>query len=307
MRAFTRLRLPFRFLLLLLLPAAASAVLAQTKPAVRPPDAVVRIWDGDAWEGMPPDHWTVEGEEIAEDTRATGGILKVSNISKPVMEYFAPKAEVKKDKGMIILPGGGYHILAWDLEGTEPATWLSGLGYHVWVLKYRLPRNGDESRHLAGLQDTQRALSLVRSEAAKNGLNPDKLGVMGSSAGGHLAVMASTLYNERSYKAADDIDAVSCRPAFTILIHPAYLVKDADSTALEAAVKVPDDAPPAIMIHAADDPIPARNSVEWFNALNKRKIPAALHIYPDGGHGYGMRSDKSVKEWPGRVAEWLAR
>ncbi|RYD33465.1 MAG: alpha/beta hydrolase [Verrucomicrobiaceae bacterium] len=279
-------------------------------PANREPDKVIHLWREGDWKGELPDGWKTEGAEINEPTGHMGGIITVKNISDPVLSYFAPdkaKTAEGKGKGIIICPGGGYNILAWDLEGTEIATWLSGLGYHAWVLKYRLPRPGTQDvRHLAALQDAQRALSLVRSQAKETGLNPDQLGIMGFSAGGHLAAMASLKYNERSYTAKDAIDAVSCRPSFTVLIYAAYLVKDNDSK-MDPEYVINASTPPAFLSHAADDPIPCRTPIEYFLALKKNNIPAELHIWPDGGHGYGLRSTLSPKAWPDRLADWLTR
>ncbi|MES2708966.1 MAG: alpha/beta hydrolase [Verrucomicrobiota bacterium] len=279
-------------------------------PANREPDKVIHFWQEGDWKGGLPDQWKLEGPELSVPTDHMGGITTIKNISDPVLAYFAPDkahAAEGKGKGIIICPGGGYNILAWDLEGTEIATWLSGLGYHAWVLKYRLPRPGTKDvRHLAALQDAQRALSLVRSQAKETGLNPDQLGIMGFSAGGHLAAMASLKFDERSYPARDAIDAVSCRPSFTVLIYAAYLVKDNDSP-MDPEYVVTASTPPAFLSHAADDPIPCRTPIEYFQALRKNKVSAELHIWPDGGHGYGMRSALSPKDWPNRLAAWLAR
>ena len=208
---------------------------------------------------------------------------------------------------MIVCPGGGYNILAWDLEGTEVATWLSGQGVHAFVLKYRLPK-GNDVRHAAALQDAQRAISLVRSRAEAWGLAADQIGIMGFSAGAHLSAMAATNHAKRSYEARDTIDAVSCRPDFAGLIYSAYLLADAKDPASGINPEMPlgPDTPPCFLAHAMDDPLPCANATAWVLALQKLKIPAELHIYADGGHGYGLRSDKSVKGWAGDMAAWLA-
>lgn len=297
------------FLTAMLAPTIASAA-PPNAPANREPDKTIHLWQEGAWKGELPGQWKTEGAEVVVPTDHMGGITTIKNISDPVLAYFAPdktKAADGKGKGIIICPGGGYNILAWDLEGTEIATWLSSLGYHAWVLKYRLPRPGTtDARHLAALQDAQRALSLVRSQAKDTGLNPDQLGIMGFSAGGHLAALASLKSDERSYPARDEIDAVSCRPSFTVLVYAAYLVKDNDST-LDPEYVINDKTPPAFLTHAADDPIPCRTPIEYFLALRKHNVPAELHLWPDGGHGYGMRSPLTPKAWPGLLATWLAR
>jgi acetyl esterase/lipase len=224
------------------------------------------------------------------------------------------------DRAVIVCPGGGYHILAWDLEGTEVAEWLNGLGVHAFVLKYRLPRPGDKERHAAALEDAQRALSLVRAGAAERGIAPDRIGIMGFSAGGHLAALAADRGSERVYKPADAVDAVPCRADFAALIYPAYLVPDqnapgtagavepaAGSTGLSPLFRVPAAMPPVFLAHAIDDPVPVANSTAYLLAMKARKVPAELHVYPDGGHGYGLRSPLSVKDWPARMAAWLQR
>jgi acetyl esterase/lipase len=261
----------------------------------------------------------VEGEEVREEQAHMGGIVTLRNVGEPALHVYRPVG-VPQNRAVIICPGGAYHLLAWDLEGTEVASWLSGLGYHAFVLKYRLPRGGDKERHGAALEDAQRAVSLVRGQAEERGIAPDRVGIMGFSAGGHLAALTGDRGNERSYKAEDAVDAVPCRPDFTVLVYPAYLIPD-QNAAEGAGVKEPvggatglsplfrglEQAPPSFMVHAVDDPVPVANSTAFLLALKSRKVPAELHVYPDGGHGYGLRSGLTVKGWPQRLAEWLGR
>ncbi len=292
---------PLLFLLCMTLPAAAD------KPPVRPADETIKIWQEGGWKGELPGGWKIEGPEKSEVTAHMGGTLAVKNVSEPLLEYFKPAADKAAKRAIIICPGGGYNILAWDLEGTEVATWLSGLGYHALVLKYRLPKSGDV-RHLPALQDAQRAISLVRSRAEAWGIAPDQIGIMGFSAGAHLSAMAATNHAKRSYDGRDDIDKVSCRPDFAGLIYSAYLLKDAKDPAsgINPELLIGPDTPPTFLAHAMDDPLPCANATGWLLAMQKLKIPAELHIYADGGHGYGLRSDKSVAAWSGAMAGWLA-
>ncbi len=292
-------------LALLLFSLLSSGAADPDRPSVREPDRLIHPWQEGGWKGQLPGDWKIESPEQSETTAHMGGTLTLKNISDPVLAYFAPdKKSESPGKGIIICPGGGYNILAWDLEGTEVATFLSRLGYHAWVLKYRLPRHGqDPVRHLPALQDAQRSLSLLRSQAAGIGLNPGQLGIMGFSAGGHLAALAATSGNERSYPAQDDIDQASCRPDFCALIYPAYLFKDGKNSGL-----VPGPgSPPAFLSHSADDGLTYRNSSQFFDALQAHKIRSELHLWPDGGHGYGMRSPTTPGAWPSLLAAWLAK
>ena len=284
-----------------------TAAMAQNKAPSRTADETVRIWQEGDWKGELPGGWKIEGPEKSEVTEHMGGTLAVKNVSEPLLEYFKPAADTASKRAIIICPGGGYNILAWDLEGTEVATWLSGLGYHALVLKYRLPKSGDV-RHLPALQDSQRAISLVRSRADAWGVAADQIGIMGFSAGAHLSAMAATNHAKRSYDGRDDIDKVSCRPDFAGLIYSAYLLKDAKDPAsgINPELPIGPDTPPAFLAHAMDDPLPCANATAWVLSMQKLKIPAELHIYADGGHGYGLRSDKSVAAWSGAMAGWLA-
>lgn len=297
---------PMRFhlltvaVMLSLLPLAAG----QTKRPSREPDERIRIWETGGRGGRLPDGWSTEGGEVQEVTSHMGGTLAVKNISKPELAWFAPAAGAAKDRMVIIFPGGGYNILAWDLEGTEVATWLSSLGYHAAVLRYRLPREGDGVRHGAALQDAQRAIRVVRSMAEARGISREKIGVMGFSAGGHLAALASAPAAD-SYPPEDGIDEEPVLPSFTVLIHPAYL--EENGTLPSRDFRITGKTPPAFLVHAADDPVPARNSTVWFHALQEKGVTSELHIWPEGGHGYGMRSEQAVGEWPERLASWLAR
>jgi acetyl esterase/lipase len=295
-------------LLLLLLAGVfplAAADPVPARPPVREPDLLIHPWQEGSWAGQLPGDWKVEGPEQSETTSHMGGTLALKNISDPVLAYYAPdKKPDKPAPGIIVCPGGGYNILAWDLEGTEVAAFLSSKGYHAWVLKYRLPRKGlDAARHLPALQDAQRSLSLLRGQAAALHLDPARIGIMGFSAGGHLAGITATTGNERAYPARDAIDAIPCRPDFCALIYPAYLFKDDKNPGLAPG---PGN-PPAFLCHSADDGLTYQNSSRFYDTLRSYKIPAELHVWPDGGHGYGMRSPKSPKPWPDLLAGWLAR
>ena len=275
--------------------------------APRPADDVIKIWEG-GWQGSPPGDWKLTGPEVEEVTTHMGGTLTLKNINHPLLEYYRPAAVKATDKAVIVCPGGGYHILAWDLEGREIAEWLAAQGVHAFVLNYRLPRPG-EVRHAAALQDSQRAMRVVRNMAIAKKIDPAKIGIMGFSAGGHLSALTSTSYGKPAYEAKDETDALPCRPDFTILIYSAYLLpeKAGLGEALAPEFSITAQTPPCFIAHAMNDGISVANPFAWALALKEKKVPVELHIYPDGGHGYGLRSQDSVKAWPDQLAAWLAR
>ena len=221
----------------------------------------------------------------------------------------------------MICPGGGYGLLAWEKEGTKLAQWLNGLGVTAVVLKYRLPKDGN--KHPAPMLDAQRAMRMVRAHAKDFNLDPTRIGIMGFSAGGHLASTVATHYDSGK-ETGDAIDKQSCRPDFQILIYPVIssdkkirhgcinnlLGKNADQKLREEfsnELQVTKDSPPAFLVHANDDKgVNPENSVRYYLALRKNKVPAEMHIYEKGGHGFGMGVNGSaVASWPDRCAEWL--
>ena len=209
---------------------------------------------------------------------------------------------------MVINPGGGYSILAWDLEGTEVAEWLNSFGVTAIVVKYRVPRRTGRAKHDAPLQDAQRALGIVRHNAKKWGIDPKRIGILGFSAGGHLSATAMTNYRKRTYPPMDNTDKVSCRPDFGVLVYPAYLADNETKTKLVSEVPVDKETPPAIFIHAGDDRISANGSVQMWLAMRRAGVHSELHVFPHGGHGYGLRqSTDPVSKWPKLVEVWMRR
>jgi acetyl esterase/lipase len=208
----------------------------------------------------------------------------------------------------VICPGGGYHALAWDLEGTEVADWLNSIGVTGIVLKYRVPRPADlaaDKQPLGPLQDAQRAVSLIRSKADEWGIDPKRIGLLGFSAGGHLTAAAATNFDRRAYEARDRVDRVGCRPDFAVLVYPAYLLTK-DNRHLASDIRVRKDCPPMFLVHAFDDPIPVQDSLLMGLALKRAGVTAELHIYASGGHGFGLRPSRHpCSAWPRRCAEWM--
>jgi acetyl esterase/lipase len=233
-------------------------------------------------------------------------VIRQGNVSHPTLTVYHPPKD--KDTGAVVLvcPGGGYSILAMNLEGTEVCHWLNSVGVTAVLLKYRVPARAGLEKHTAALQDAQRALSVIRYRAKEWGIDTKRVGILGFSAGGHLAAAASTNYETRTYPEIDAADKESCRPDFTVLIYPAYLTDNTDRTKLAPEIKVTGNTPPAFIAMTQDDPIHVENAFTYAQALKNAKVSAELHVYPTGGHGYGLRpSPNMVSHWPDRAAEWL--
>jgi acetyl esterase/lipase len=233
-------------------------------------------------------------------------VIRLGNVTHPTLSVYRPKHPNRSAAAVIVCPGGGHHILAWDLEGTEVAEWLNELGITAVVLKYRVPatvRDPDRRWH-AAVQDAQRAVSLVRANAERWDLNPHRIGMLGFSAGGQTAALTSILA-ERKYEAVDAHDEQPSRPNFTVLIYPAGLVTD-DNAALRHFVRVDEQVPPMFFAHAYDDRARVENSVLLFLELKKREIPSELHVFATGGHGFGLRpTAEPVTRWPEHCEKWL--
>lgn len=265
----------------------------------------------DVWpEGHVPGEPSGIGEEKDEPQRPEQKqVRRIGNVTCPTLTLFPAPKETNTGTAVLIAPGGGYNILAWDLEGTEVAQWLNSIGVTGVVLKYRVPRRpGKEKANvepIESLQDAQRAMSLVRSKADEWDIDAKKIGMLGFSAGGHLTAKTSTTFGKRSYESLDEVDKVSCRPDFTVLIYPAYLVEK-EATAIKSEFPISKETPPAFLAHAGDDPVTPESSLFYFLALKRAGVPAELHIYSTGGHGFGLRESKSPSHtWPKRCEEWL--
>jgi len=226
-------------------------------------------------------------------------VIRISEVTDPKLEVFIPEKMNEKHSAVIVCPGGGYSILAYDKEGKEIAQWLNKLGYTAFVLQYRVP-----NKKIGALQDLQRAIRVVRNDSAKWDINPDRIGVIGFSAGGSLCARAATLYNKKTYSLIDTADKLSCRPSYVILIYPAYLDLG-DNHSLTPELKLTKDVPPIFMFQASDDPY-GNSSLVMGKALRAAKLPFEMHIVPTGGHGYGLRPGKRAAEtWPGLAEKWM--
>jgi acetyl esterase/lipase len=285
---------------------AALQVVGAEKPLV------VEIWPGTA-----PDETGNIGEEMIrmspkldrKQVEVTESTRLVTNVTKPTLTIYQPAKDRNTGTTMLICPGGGYWDLYWQLEGEEVAQWLNSIGVTGIILKYRVPRRPDEPKGEPAhrpLQDAQRAVSLVRSNADKWGINPKQIGMVGFSAGGHLAIATATSFEKRTYEPVDDVDKISCRPDFAIGIYSGYLkAKDKDEIAV--GLHIPVGTPPIFLAHGGDDIIsPPEHSVLMYLALRKAGIPAELHIYATAAHDFGVRpSEHPCSTWTQACAAWL--
>jgi len=233
-------------------------------------------------------------------------VITLTNVTQPTITVYEP-AMNKTGAAVVVCPGGGYSILAMNLEGTEICQWLNSIGVTAVLLKYRVPGRAGLERYTAALQDAQRALGLVRHRAKEWGIDAKRVGILGFSAGGHLSAATSTNYEIRTYPAVDEADKESCRPDFTILIYPAYLIKENDMAHLAPEINVTGQTPPTFITMTEDDPVHVENAFTYAQALKQAHVAVELHVYPTGGHGYGLRpSTNDVSHWPSLAAQWLA-
>lgn len=265
----------------------------------------------DVWPGKPPGE-TTELPPESDLTKPTDvliagrRIIKLGNVSTPQLAVYRPSKEKDTGASVVICPGGGHYIVAYDLEGTEVAEWLNEIGITGIVLKYRVPFRNPDKRWLSGVQDGQRAMSLVRSKAAELGLDPQRIGMLGFSAGGQVAGMVSILHEQRQYEAQDDIDKVSCRPDFAVLIYPGGMEQGKEAR-LRDEIKVTRETPPMFFVHAFNDNVTVLNTLLLATELKKVGVSAEVHVYATGGHGYGLRhvEGQPVTDWPQPCTAWL--
>ena len=289
----------------------SGVCLAAAPPAVDEP-LVVNVWPGkapDETDGIgaekvvPSPKLARKMVEITESTRM------ITNVTRPTLTVYRPAKDKDTGTAAIVCPGGGYWNLYWEIEGEEVAKWLNSIGVTGIVLKYRVPRRPGEIEAEPAkrpLQDAQRAVSLVRSRAKEWGLATDRIGIIGFSAGGHLAVATATRFSKRTYEPIDDTDKVSCRPDFAIPVYPGYL-KAKDKDELAPGLSVPKDAPPMFLVHGSDDIVSdPEHSVVMYRALKRAAVPAELHVYADSTHDFGVRKvNRPCDEWTKACAAWL--
>lgn len=287
-----------------------ALLLAGLAPA-SDPDVVV------LWPGTPAGDVGIPGAEKDIDLKVGGKLYEVggkptrfiTNVSKPTLTFFRPAKEKDTGVAMLIAPGGGYHNLGWDVEGEEVAAWLTSIGITGIVLKYRCPRRpGDEKGvpPLGPLKDAQRAVSLVRSQAKERGIDPGRIGIVGFSAGGHLSGATATNFEARAYDPVDDVDQVSCRPDFAIMLYSGYFQLNG---ALSPTIRTPAGIPPLLILHASDDPVSnVDHSITMYSAMKHAGAPVEMHVYATGGHGWGVRKvGHPCETWTDRCVDWLKK
>jgi acetyl esterase/lipase len=234
------------------------------------------------WTDDMPGIATEQPEAVSPNKK--GDVMRVTHVSKPTLTFYPAPDSGRPNPVVIVCPGGGYTILAMNLEGTEVAEWLNSIGISAAVLKYRVPNNRE-----GALQDARRAVRLVRKQASEWNIDPERVGMLGFSAGGHLTAAASNSPD---------------RPDFTILIYPAYL--STEGVELVEEIEVDAQTPPAFIVQTQDDKKYYRSSLAYALALDRHAIPAELHLFAKGGHGYGLRpSGHPVSNWPTLCEQWL--
>ncbi len=298
----------FRILLVLLPLLVYTKLLGQ--------DLVIPLYDGE----IPDSKYTGAKEKTEKKD-----IVLISNVQNPNIAVYLPSKRMATGQAVVICPGGGYWVLAYDWEGTDIARYLNSIGVAGIVLKYRLPTYGNcIVPHKAPLMDAQRAMRIVRQNASAWNINPSKIGIMGFSAGGHLASTLGTHFDYGNKSASDSVERQSCRPDFMILMYPvisftdtcchtgsreALLGKNPDKNLINyysSELQVKDDTPPAFIVHADNDNgVPSENSLLMYKALRQKKIPAELHILSEGEHGFGLGNNDHVASWTINLKLWL--
>ncbi|HEV2380824.1 MAG TPA: alpha/beta hydrolase [Terriglobia bacterium] len=292
---------------LLLAAIGICSTLFAQKPAWQPASGhtTLTIWPHGA-PGAPPSPAPEIDTTTAKDNLIAGKpLVRLGNVSTPTLTLYTPKGK-NTGAAVVVFPGGGYRILAIDLEGIEVCDWLNSAGITCVLLKYRVPDSGPYPKSSAALQDAQRALGIVRSRATDWHIDPHRVGVLGFSAGAHLAAALSTHFDQRLYDPVDAADQLSCRPDFAVIVYPGYLALEDQNFAPNPDIVVTGKTPPSFIVQAEDDPVHVENAVVYFMALKNAKVPAEMHIYAQGGHGYGLRRTAlPVTAWPQSVETWL--
>jgi len=269
----------------------------------------------DLWPGKVPGDAGIAGEERSRihPSPLVGPTKLITNVTRPTLTVYLPPKGFNTGTAMVICPGGGYWDLYWELEGEEVAAWLNSHGMTGIILKYRVPRRPGDVRGepAAGpLLDAQRAVSVVRSRAKEWGIDPARIGMVGFSAGGHLAVATATSFEKRLYERIDAVDDVSCRPDFAVGCYSGYL-KAKDKDEIAAGLRIPAGTPPILLTHATDDSEKvggsnAEHSAFMYIALKRAGVPVELHIFASGNHDFGVRqNEKLPSSWTQLCLNWL--
>ncbi len=286
--------------------AVSTVVFAQQsawQPA--PGHITLQLWPQGAPDALPAAGPEVDTTTSKDQPIAGKPIIRLGNVSSPTLTLYSPKG-TPSGAAVVVFPGGAYRILAIDLEGTEVCEWLNSIHVTCVLLKYRVPDSGPYPKSRAALQDAQRALGIVRAHATEWHIDPQRIGVLGFSAGAHLAAALSTNYDHRLYTAIDSSDQLSCRPDFAVLIYPGYLALSEQNFAANPDIHVTAQTPPSFLLQTEDDPVHVENSTVYYLALKNAQVPAEMHLFASGGHGYGLRRTAlPVTHWPDLAETWL--
>lgn len=280
---------------------SALAFLITVPSAMSAEKPVIQLWPA----GLPEGAARLSPQKIAAARKKTTN-ERIAYVDDPnITLYRAPK-EKANGSAMVICPGGGYNILAWPKEGLEIAEYFNTRGVTCAVLQYRVPRRDPDAPHAEPLQDAQRAIRLLRANAEAWGIDPRRVGILGFSAGGNLATLAGLHHAKRTYPRVDAADDLSARPDFMCPIYPAYYADERRPGPLSPLLKVDGQSPPTFIAVTSDDKLRGYNAALFYAELKKRNVPAEIHVYEEGGHGYGIRpSEHAVSRWHHRCAEWL--
>jgi acetyl esterase/lipase len=279
-----------------LLLAISTSALAAEKP-------VVTLWP----KGLPSDAKPIDAARV-KSLLARQTAERITYVAEPTLTLYRAPAKTSNGCGVVICPGGGYNILAWPKEGLEVAEWFNSIGVTAVVLKYRVPRRDPKRPHWEPLQDAQRAIRIMRKNAADWGVDSNRIGILGFSAGGHLTVMAGTHYQDTTYDRVDDADDLSARPDFMCPIYAAYLGNDYKDNRAEigSLVRITKETPPTFMAVTLDDTFRGVQAGMLLAKFKQAGVPAEAHIYSTGGHGYGIRpSSNPISTWHLRLGEWM--
>ncbi|NNE91218.1 MAG: alpha/beta hydrolase [Verrucomicrobiales bacterium] len=263
------------------------------------PGEEIPLWE----EGKVPGEAGVElPPEKAED-KNNDGIIRISNVSVPTMQFFPDPKENNTGAVVVVAPGGGYSILASKHEGSDVCKWLNTIGVNAVLLKYRVPRRKDREKHAAPLEDAQRAIQLVRTKTDEWKIDPERVGILGFSAGGHLATMALTTETVTiSQKEA----LPSARPDFGVLVYPAYMLDEKTKSGLSPEIQVDESTPPVFIVIAHGDKRFVEGCARFYIEMHRNKRDCELHIYGKGGHGFGMKPiEERVSGWPQQAGQWM--
>ncbi|HTB62623.1 MAG TPA: alpha/beta hydrolase [Opitutales bacterium] len=287
-----------KYLLPLFLCVSAISPTLAAQTAIPDPAQTINVWPS-----TPPG----DKADLKDDIQWKAGNLLTGTVATPTLAVYRPAKDKDNGAAILICPGGGFYQLSMADEGASVATWLNSIGVTAFVLKYRIPNREGEPRYLAALQDAQRSMSIIRAKAAEMGIDPKRIGILGFSAGGQVAAEIETTYDKRQYDPIDDIDKNEIRPDFAALIYPGGIVqRGSEVPATTPDVQVSKTTPPTFLSISNDDTNGSENAVYMYLALKKAGVSAELHVFSEGGHGYGIRpSPGPHATWPARLQDWM--